>query len=109
VKNISKTLKKFRKSSFFVTTASLITATALAQPLPTPPETSAQKARNQLVKACEANFSGSTNQADDCLLCAKKASDINSRKFNSCMSSGADLYLPSIEDPLEELIPKKKK
>jgi hypothetical protein len=109
VKYISKIWKKLRKSSFFVTIASLIAATAFAQPLPTPPETSAQKARNQLVKACEANFSGSTNQADDCLLCAKKVSDINSRKFNSCMSSGADLYLPSIDDPLEELVPKKKK
>jgi hypothetical protein len=106
---ICKKSKNIPKITFYLLTLWLSSTSLIAQVLPVPPETSAQKAKNQLIKACEANFSGSTNQADDCLLCAKKASDINSRKFNSCMSSGSDLYLPSIDDPLEELVPKKKK
>ncbi len=109
MKNISNYIKTSAKRTIFCAVICSISGITEAQTLSIPPETSAQKAKNQLIKACEANFSGSTNQADDCLLCAKKASDINSRKFNNCMSSGADLYLPSIDDPLEELMPKKKK
>jgi hypothetical protein len=106
---ICKKSKNMPKITLYLLALWLVSTNLFAQAPPVPPETSAQKAKNQLIKACEANFSGSTNQADDCLLCAKKASDINSRKFNSCMSSGSDLYLPSIDDPLEELVPKKKK
>lgn len=43
--------------------------------------------KNKLVDACAKTYSGSSNQAEDCLICAKNPSDINSRRFINCMNS----------------------
>lgn len=55
------------------------------------PSTSAQQlmpiAKNKLSDACSKAYSGSSNQVEDCLTCARNASDINSRRFVSCMGS----------------------
>jgi hypothetical protein len=54
-------------------------STSAQQQLPT--------AKNKLSDACSKAYSGSSNQVEDCLTCAKNPADINSRRFISCMGS----------------------
>lgn len=43
--------------------------------------------KNKLSDACSKAYSGSSNQVESCMTCAKNTNDINSRRFISCMGS----------------------
>jgi hypothetical protein len=51
------------------------------------PQTQLPIVKNKLSDACSKAYSGSSNQAEDCMTCAKNTADINSRRFISCMGS----------------------
>jgi hypothetical protein len=54
-------------------------ATSVQQQIPT--------TKNKLSDACSKAYSGSSNQVEDCITCARNAADINSRRFITCMGS----------------------
>lgn len=51
------------------------------------PSNSKSNTKNKLLDACSKTYSGSPNQIEDCVTCAKSSADINSRRFINCMNS----------------------
>ncbi len=77
-------------SNLLTVTLIFLNTESFAQEAISPNSQAQQKmtmSKGKLIEACSKTYSGSSNQVEDCITCAKNASDINSRRFINCMNS----------------------